>query len=302
MTPPFNILVVGRSGQVAKACAEMKPPEGSLVTALGRPELDILKADSISAIFEWFQPNLVVNAAAYTAVDQAESDAEDAFALNEQAAGRLAGTAAQWNVPIIHLSTDYVFDGRKTTPYSETDPVAPLGVYGRSKLAGEQAVSQANPAHLILRTAWVYSPFGKNFVRTMLRVASSRSEITVVSDQTGNPTSALDIAKVIMEIARVYKATPDRFVSGVYHMAGSGAVNWADFATHLLTVSERLGGPSAIIKPIISADYPTPVDRPKNSQLSCEKLLNTFGISLPSWQDSSTLCVERIIAQKDWVS
>ena len=190
---PGTILVAGRSGQLALALAETAPPPGWRLVALGRPELDILDEKSIEAAMDRVCPGLVVNAAAYTAVDQAESDDANAFALNEAAPAALAAAAAARSIPIIHVSTDYVFDGSKAGPYRESDAVAPLGVYGRSKLAGEKAVASANPDHLVLRTAWVYSAFGKNFVKTMLRVGSQRDELTVVDDQIGNPTSAHDL-------------------------------------------------------------------------------------------------------------
>ena len=298
MTDSLKILVAGRAGQVARALADIALPDGLELVAMGRPDLDILDAASIDAAMDRVAPGLVIN----TAVDQAESDAANAHALNADAAVLLARAAARRGAPILHLSTDYVFDGTKQAPYAETDPVAPLGVYGRSKLAGERGVAEANPAHVILRTAWVYSPYGKNFVKTMLRVAESRDELGVVDDQRGNPTSAVDIAAGMIVIADAYRRDPANLATGTYHMCSSGEGTWADLAEQVFAVSASLGGPSAWVKRISSAEYPTPVTRPVNSRLDCGKILDTFNIRLPDWHDSSRTCVERLIATREWTS
>ncbi|MEL6859692.1 MAG: dTDP-4-dehydrorhamnose reductase [Pseudomonadota bacterium] len=295
MSELLKVLVSGRSGQVGSAISEAEKPTGIEFSILGRPQLDITKSDSIETAFKQVRPDLVINAAAYTAVDSAESDAENAERLNAEAAGLLAAAAAVDDIPIIHLSTDYVFDGTKTSPYNERDPVAPLGVYGRSKLAGEQKVASANPQHLILRTAWVYSVFGSNFVKTMLRVAQSRNELGVVADQIGNPTSAHDIASCLIAIVSQYRNARQDFKPGTYHMTGAGSASWADFAEFIFEVSSECNGPTAKINRITSEEWPTPVTRPENSRLDCSKLQQTFGLALPDWRESTRTCIQRLI-------
>lgn len=297
-----TILVAGRAGQVARALAGLPPASGLRVVTLGRPDLDLLDADSIEAALGAVAPALVVNAAAYTAVDQAESNETACMALNAEAPGVLAAAAARRGVPIIHLSTDYVFDGSKREPYVETDPVAPLGVYGRSKLEGERQVAAENPNHVILRTAWVYSPVGKNFVRTMLRLAAQREEVSVVHDQTGNPTSAADIATAIMAISAQILSEGAAVKPGLYHMTASGEASWADFARHVFACSAAAGGPSAHVRNITSSEYPTPVRRPENSRLDCSCLAAVYGIRLPHWQESVRDCVEQLVKSGEWNS
>jgi len=297
-----TILVAGRAGQVAQALASLSAPAGMKMIALGRPDLDLLDASSIRAAFDSVKPDLVVNAAAYTAVDQAESEEEAAFALNATAPGELAAAAARLGVPVLHISTDYVFDGTKTEPYVETDPVAPLGVYGRSKLAGEEAVAAANPDHLILRTAWVYSPVGKNFAKTMLRVGAMREELGVVHDQRGNPTSAADIAAGVVDIAAQILSGRKPVRPGVYHMTAGGEASWAEFAEYIFECSAKAGGPVARVKRITSAEYPTPVTRPANSRLDCAKISDAYGVILPKWQGSTQACIEQLVQSGEWSS
>lgn len=297
-----TILVAGGAGQVARALADTVLPEGLEVVARGRPDLDILDASAIAGAFDEVRPDFVVNAAAYTAVDQAESDEAAAFALNAEAPGHLAAAAAKAGVPIIHLSTDYVFDGGKDAPYVETDPVAPLGVYGRSKLAGEESVASANAGHIILRTAWVYSPVGKNFVKTMLRVGAGRDELGVVDDQRGNPTAAADIAAGIVKIAAQVLSGAAPVKAGVYHMTSAGEATWADFAQYIFDCSAELGGPVAQVKRITSAEYPTPVRRPANSRLNSSKLAAAYDVELPHWQGSTRDCVEQLVKSGEWNS
>ncbi len=296
------ILVAGGAGQVARAMADLPVPAGIRTVTRGRPQLDLLEPRSIESAFEDLKPHLVVNAAAYTAVDQAESEEAAAFALNATAAGELAATAARSGVPMIHISTDYVFDGTNAEPYVESDPVAPLGVYGRSKLAGEEAVASANPDHVILRTAWVYSPVGKNFIKTMLRVGSARDELGVVHDQRGNPTSAADIAAGILEIATQVLRGKTPVKPGIYHMTAQGEASWAEFAEHIFQCSAKAGGPVADVKRITSAEYPTPVARPANSRLNCTKIAEAYGVVLPHWQGSTQACVEQLVKTGEWNS
>lgn len=297
-----TILVAGGAGQVARALADVVAPDGLRIVARGRPGLDILDASAIARVMEEIRPSFVVNAAAYTAVDQAERDEAAAFALNADAPGHLAAAAAAAGAPIIHLSTDYVFDGGKDGPYVETDPAAPLGVYGRSKLAGEEAVASANADHIILRTAWVYGPVGRNFVKTMLRVGAERDELGVVDDQRGNPTAAADIAAGIVKIAAQILSGAAPVKPGVYHMAADGEATWADFAQYIFECSAKLGGPVARVNRITSAEYPTPVRRPANSRLNSSKLAAAYDVQLPHWQGSTRDCVEQLVISGEWSS
>lgn len=297
-----HILVCGSRGQVAQALAETPLPEGLSFVARGRPELDLLQPDSVKAALEDIRPKLVVNAAAYTAVDQAESDEDAAHALNAAAPGELARLCAERNSPLIHLSTDYVFDGSKDAPYTEDDPVNPLGVYGRTKRAGEVAVTEANPDSLILRTAWVYSPFGKNFCKTMLRVGNQRDELGVVMDQIGNPTSAHDIAEAIAKITTAILIDGQPVRAGIYHLSGTGEASWADFASAIFEESAASGGPSAKVNRITSAEFPTPVTRPANSRLDGSKLQDAYGITIPHWRESMRVCVNKLVETGAWTS
>lgn len=296
------ILVAGAAGQVAHALATRPASTGQTIVALGRPCLDLLDMSSIEAALDEVKPDLVVNAAAYTAVDRAEREETAAFALNAAAPADLAAAAARNGLPILHISTDYVFNGTKSAPYAETDPVAPLGVYGRSKLAGEEAVAKANPDHLILRTAWVYSTVGNNFLKTMLRVGAGREELGVVHDQRGNPTSAGDIAAAILDISAQILSGRRAMKPGIYHMTAQGEASWAEFAEYIFDCSARAGGPVARVKRITSDEYPTPVTRPSNSRLDCSKIAETYGISLAHWQVTTRTCVEQLVKTGEWTS
>ena len=293
----MRIVVTGRNGQVARSLAVRASGSQADVVALGRPELD-LESDSgtIAGSILSARPDLIVSAAAYTAVDKAESEAALAFQVNSVAAGAIASAAAELGVPLIHLSTDYVFAGSKDGPYVESDPTAPTGVYGASKLAGEEAVLRANPNSAILRTAWVYSPFGANFVKTMLRLAADRNEVAVVADQYGSPTSALDIADGILAVAENLVRNGDPEFRGIFHMAGDGEASWADFAELIFAASADAGGPSAEVRHIGTADYPTPAKRPANSRLDCSKLARTHGVRLPEWHGSTRQIVQRLVS------
>jgi dTDP-4-dehydrorhamnose reductase len=294
----MRIIVVGKEGQVARSLAERARHHGAQAVLVGRPKLDLADPSGIEDALIETGGDVIVNAAAYTAVDQAESDRELAEAINGIGAGVVAGAATAMNVPVIHLSTDYVFDGTADRPYREDDPVSPLGVYGASKLLGEEAVAAEAENHVILRTAWVYSPFGKNFVKTMLRLAGEREELRVVTDQHGSPTSALDIADGIIAVSRNLLDRPeDPSLRGLFHMAGTGFTNWAEFATETLALSARFGGPSARVRPIATSDYPTPAKRPANSRLDCTRLKETHGVVLPPWRSSLETCVRRLIEE-----
>jgi dTDP-4-dehydrorhamnose reductase len=242
------------------------------------------------------RPALVINPAAYTAVDKAEDDADAAFAVNRDGARHVAEAAAAAQVPIIHFSTDYVFDGSKPSPYGETDPTGPLGAYGRSKLTGEVEVAKVNPRHVILRTAWVCSPDGSNFLKTMLRLAASRDELGVVDDQHGSPSFADDIAAATTRIAtNLLDRRDDRSLRGVFHLTSAGATTWCGFARRIFARSAARSGPSAEVKAISTTDYPTRVRRPANSQLDCSLVAARHGVVMPDWRDALEHCLDRLI-------
>ena len=291
----LKMLVTGTSGQLAQSLLEAGIGAGIDVIAIRRPQLDLAVPSSIRHAIPDVRPDIVVSAAAYTAVDKAESEPEIAASVNGVGAGCVAEVCEKLGIPIIHLSTDYVFDGRKTGAYVETDPTGPMSAYGRSKLAGEQAVQAACSRHVILRTAWVYSPFGNNFVKTMLRVAQSRPEISVVDDQVGCPTYAPHLAQAILHITGAVIRPGNETAWGVYHACGAGETTWCGFAREIFRVSGARGGPAAAVKAITTAEYPTPAKRPGNSRLDCGKLERVFGIRQPSWQTGAELCVSRLV-------
>lgn len=292
----MRIAVTGSQGQVALSLAERAAalPEIELIR-LGRPEFDLLRPASVRSAILSTRPDIVVSAAAYTAVDQAEEEPDLAYSANAIGAGAVASAAKELGVPILHLSTDYVFSGDKDGPYEETDQPSPKGVYAGSKYEGELAVAAANPRHVILRTAWVYSPFGKNFVKTMLRLASERDEVSVVDDQWGNPTSALDIADGLLHIASALHHQGETSPFGIYHLAGTGESNWYGVAKLVMSASEKCGGPHARVNAISTAEFPTRTPRPANSRLSTEKLAANFGWRAPHWRRSCEAVVRRLI-------
>lgn len=286
----MRILVTGRHGQVATALAERGDTTSQVkVITAGRPELDLENTASVIQAIAAAKPDVVVNVAAYTAVDKAEQEAEKAFAVNRDGAAAAASAAARLGVPFIHLSTDYVYPGDKPSPYVESDATGPLGIYGLSKLAGEEAVRMAHPSPLILRTSWIYSPFGNNFVKTMLRVGRERPVLSVVDDQVGNPTSALDIADAILGIASRLET------GGTYHMCGSGDVTWCGFAREIFAQSAARGGPNPEVKAISTAEYPTPARRPANSRMSMAAFEQRFGFRLRPWQDALAESLARLV-------
>lgn len=294
----MRLVVTGKKGQAVSALAERAPAAGVEIVTIGRPEFDLAAAQpgDLTA-FAAARPDAIVSAAAYTAVDKAESEPDLVQMVNATGPQRLARIAVELGVPLIHLSTDYVFDGSKPTPYVEEDETGPLGVYGRTKLAGELAVAAIAPDHAILRTAWVYSPFGANFLKTMLRLAAERPELRVVDDQRGNPTSALDIADAIIAVARNLVVRPhDAVLRGTFHMTAGGEGSWADFASEIVAASAALGGPSASIRRISTAEYPTPARRPANSRLSSDLLTNRHGVVIPPWPASARQTVARLLS------
>jgi len=288
----MRLLVAGASGQLAHALVQRsRQLAGVTVIALGRPQLDLLDPASISHAVDAARPDVVINAAAYTAVDKAESDAAAAFALNRDGAGALAAAAGAVGCPIIHVSTDYVFDGNKAGAYVEDDATNPMGVYGHSKLEGEAAVAAANARHVILRTAWIYSAHGHNFLKTMLRLARERPELRVVADQLGNPTFAPHLADAILAIAAQIGSAR---LWGVYHATATSETTWHGFASAIIAAAKPLGVPQVTVVPITTADYPTPARRPANSCLDCSKLERSFGLRLPPWQQGLAECVAEL--------
>ncbi|MCG5237483.1 dTDP-4-dehydrorhamnose reductase [Xanthobacter oligotrophicus] len=292
----MRLIVTGKQGQVVSSLLERGRAASVEVIALGRPELDLPDAASVRSAIAAAEPDAIVSAAAYTAVDKAESEPDLAFAVNETGAGAVAEAAAALGVPVIHLSTDYVFAGDKAEPYVETDPTGPVSVYGASKLAGEQKVAAATDNHAILRTAWVYSPFGANFLKTMLRLGESRDVLRVVADQRGTPTNALDIADAVIAVARRLKADPDPALRGVFHLTGGGEGTWADFAEVIFDGLRERTGREVRVERITTADYPTPARRPANSRLSTKKLQSSYGIVLADWDASTRGVVDRLLA------
>ena len=288
----MKILVTGTKGQVVTSLVEAAAimDDIELVT-VGRPDFDLTDPSSVRQVILAVKPEIVVSAAAYTAVDRAEDERNLAYAINVTGAAAVAEAAAVLRVPIIHLSTDYVFSGTDPYPYLEDDEAEPKTVYGYTKLRGERAVASVNPRHIILRTSWVYSPFGSNFVKTMLRIGAERESVGVVSDQWGNPTSALDLATAILLIATY----PEKHYTGIYHLSGTGETNWSGFARHVFDVSRSHGGPFADVEDILSSDYRTRARRPANSCLSTDKFERVFGWRAPNWQSSAETVVRRII-------
>jgi len=292
----IRIAVTGTQGQVVRALHERAHRIGVEVFPVGRPKLDLRNQDLILTALAEAKPDAIVNAASYNAVDQAEDEPLLAHQINAGGARSVAAAAQILNVPVVQLSTDYVFDGKKLTPYVETDLVHPLSIYGVSKAAGETAVAERTANYAILRLSWVYSPFSKNFVRTILRIAAEKDMLNIVDDQHGAPTSAFDIADGIVAVIKNLIAQPDdAALRGIFHMVAGGETTWAGFAAAVFAISQQMGGPFAKVQPIASKDYPHKAERPANSRLDCTKIATIHDVRLPDWRSSLKLCVERII-------
>jgi dTDP-4-dehydrorhamnose reductase len=291
-----KILVTGREGQLARGLLEAADGADVQVVAIGRPELDVADKKSLAAVVAHERPDVVVNAASYTAVDRAETEPIVAHAVNALGAEHVAKACAANAIPIIQISTDYVFDGTKHSPYFEDDPTGPINVYGRTKLEGEQRVAKACERHLILRTAWLHSPWGSNFVKTMLRLAATRPNIGVVNDQKGSPTYAPHLARIVLAIATRVAADPAGARWGVYHAVGAGETTWFGFAREVFRHAAEQGLPAADVAAISTAAYPTPARRPANSRLNCDSLRLLLGFELPDWEVGVHDCVARISA------
>jgi dTDP-4-dehydrorhamnose reductase len=284
-----KILINGRHGQVSHELQQRLGAVGELVV-LGRDQLDLAQPDQIRHQVQNIRPDLIINAAAHTAVDLAESEPQSAFAINAVAPGILAEEALALDIPLIHYSTDYVFDGMKAGPYNEDDTPNPLGVYGKSKLAGEQAIRDVQGQYLILRTSWVYSTHGRNFLLTMQRLLQEKPELRVVADQIGAPTWAGTIANSTLALIERWQ-TSQVTNWGTYHLSAQGETSWFGFAQAIGEALRQQGKPCADLLPIPSSDYPTPAARPLNSRLDCSRLQRDWGVSQPDWQTALRECL-----------
>lgn len=287
MTSP--VLVTGSRGQLGDAIRRrMDRFPAYTFTLTDIDELDLCDKKAVLDFVRRGRYAYIINCAAYTAVDRAESDAERCMRINRDAVGHLATAAREVSARLIHISTDYVFDGRATRPYREDDPTSPTSVYGRTKLAGEHVLLETLPADaVILRTAWLYSEVGNNFVKTMLRLGAERPEIRVVNDQFGSPTYAGDLAEAVLRVL-----TAPTFHPGIYHYTNDGVCSWYDFARHIL----RTAHPTCIVRPIPTSDYPTPAARPAYSVLDKTRIRQAYGVSIPRWQDSLDRCLQHLLS------
>ena len=285
----MKILISGQHGQVSRELQRRLSATCELVV-LGRDQLDLAHPHQIRQQVQRVRPDLIINAAAHTAVDQAESEPEAAFAINATAPGILAEEALALDIPLIHYSTDYVFDGSKSEPYNEADAPNPLGVYGKSKLAGEQAITAVQGKHLILRTSWVYSSHGRNFLLTMQRLLQEKPELRIVADQIGAPTWAGTIANSTLALIERWQAGQTG-AWGTYHLTAQGETSWFGFAQAIGEALSQQGKPCATLVPIPSSDYPTPAARPLNSRLDCTRLKREWAVSQPDWQTALRECL-----------
>ncbi|RON53445.1 dTDP-4-dehydrorhamnose reductase [Pseudomonas frederiksbergensis] len=285
----MRILISGQHGQVSRELQRRLGGLGELIV-LGRDQLDLAQPEQIRQHVQKLRPDLIINAAAHTAVDQAESEPELAFAINATAPGILAREARELDIPLIHYSTDYVFDGSKAAPYNEDDAPNPLGVYGKSKLAGEHAITEVQGQHLILRTSWVYSTHGRNFLLTMQRLLQEKPELRIVADQIGAPTWAGTIASSTVALIERWQAG-QAGAWGTYHLTAQGETSWFGFAQAIGDALRAQGKPCATLLPIPSSDYPTPAARPLNSRLDCTRLQREWGVSQPDWQTALRECL-----------
>ena len=282
----MHLLITGAQGQLGHDVAQAADQQGFDTQALPRSSLDITRADLVDQAIDARQPDLVVNCAAYTAVDRAEEEPEQAFAVNRDGPSHLAAACARHSIPLIHVSTDYVFDGTKDSPYNETDQIRPINAYGRSKAAGEAAVQAMTGRFVILRTAWVFGAHGNNFVRTMLRLGQERPSLRVVNDQVGCPTFTGHLAEAIMGIVAIYR-TETELPWGIYHYGGQPPISWHGFADHIFTTARAMGVPLKIeaLEAIPTSEYPLPAKRAANSRLDSSKFERVFGLQTGAWED-----------------
>ena len=291
----MRILVTGKEGQVDTSLQALADTQPDIeLIRIGLPEADLSRPETLDSLVRGARPDVIISSAAYTAVDKAESEADLAQRINGDGPGRLAQLAAELNIPILHLSTDYVFAGDKDGVYDEDDMPAPVSVYGKTKLSGEDQIRAATPNHVVLRTAWVYSPYGNNFVKTMLRLGETRDEINVVADQHGCPTYAPEIARALLAVARKVAADADPGLRGVFHLTGEGETTWAGFARGIFEGAGKRGRKPVAVNDIPTSAYPTPASRPANSRLSGKKLKNVYGLSLDPWRVSLAECLDQL--------
>jgi dTDP-4-dehydrorhamnose reductase len=291
----MRFLLLGGSGQVGRELRALATYRNIDVVAPDREALDLRDPSAIERMIAAEPWSAVINAAGYTEVDRAEVEEAAAFELNAEALSWLAVETARWKIPLLHISTDYVFDGKKGSPYLETDAVAPLNAYGRSKLAGERAVCAENPQHVVLRTAWLFSPYGKNFVKTILRLAGERDRLNIVADQRGCPTAARDVAWACLDIALRCAAEPQRVPYGVFHYAGAGEATWFEFAQAIVGLASARTGRSPEIVPIATAQYPTPAARPEDTRLACNAVIGHFGVEVVPWRQALQDTLDRLL-------
>jgi dTDP-4-dehydrorhamnose reductase len=295
---PLKILLTGKNGQLGFELQRALAPLGE-VHAVAQADCDLADPNAVRALVRRIEPDVIVNPAAYTAVDKAESDSERAFAVNAGAPAMFGEEAARLGALVVHYSTDYVFDGAKDGAYAEDDATHPQSVYGSSKLAGEAALAAATPRHLILRTSWVVGAHGGNFAKTMVRLAAERDALKVVADQVGAPTPAALLADLTAHLVRQHVLAPQGFPYGIYHVAGGGETSWYDYARFVLAEAIGMGkvlkaGPDAV-QPLSTGEYPTPARRPANSRLDTRRFQAAFGLRLPPWQEGVRLVLRQIL-------
>ena len=291
----MKILVTGANGQVDTSIRNCPTAKNHEIITIGRPEIDLSEYDKLKSAIKEANPDIIISSAAYTAVDKAETESDIAYVINALAPKAIGEIATELNIPVIHISTDYVFSGDKSTSYKEEDATGPIGVYGKTKLEGEKFLAAATSNHVILRTAWVYSPYGNNFVKTMLRLGETRDELNVVADQQGCPTYAPEIAQACITIAERITKDKSKELRGIFNLTGQGKASWAQFAKTIFAEAEKFGCKKIKVNEITTDQYPTPAKRPKNSLLSSQKLLDIHGIELDNWEKSTKKCVEILL-------
>jgi len=296
----MRIMIIGGNGQLGwEMTRQGRRQPDTVVFPLDLPEIDITDTANIDGHVSGIQPHVVVNCAAYTDVDRAESQVDAAYRVNRDGAANIAQACRQHQLPLIHVSTDFVFDGAKRTPYVESDPVSPLGVYGQSKAAGDVAVQKTLTRHIIIRTAWLYGVHGRNFVKTMIRLGQDKPELNVVADQLGCPTAAADLAQAMLQICHALPTADDR-VWGTYHYCGQGQASWYDLAVATHDLAKARGVKIvAHTRPITTAQYPTPARRPAYSVMDCTRIRKAFSVSTHPWQESLQRAIDRLYDSAD---
>ncbi len=297
----MTILLVGSRGQLGREVENKKAARsGSDMVAMDLPEIDITDLAKLSQMFSELKPSIVINTAAYTAVDAAETQADLCYAVNRDGPANLAGLCVKTGATLIHISTDYVFDGSGNTPYHEDDPVSPIGVYGKSKAEGENAVMARTGEHIVIRTSWIYGKYGKNFVKTMLRLAMEKDTLHVVNDQYGCPTCAADLAEAVLMIAD-FLEKQNGHEGGIYHYCGEGITTWYDFATSIFDIAAELGlAKVPKVVPVSTAQFPTAAKRPLFSALDCSGIEKSFGIGLRPWKQSLKRTIQEMVTRQGW--